>query len=253
MSAPLVFFILGTVDSGRREIVADLMANSLGDTDRPLLVTAQNEPELSGVAQARMQGVAGFRAAQWSWHENSPVRFAPIEIGDATAIFIVADGKRDPVDHMEALHEWLPGSGAELGRIIAVIHCRLGFEHSQLRRWHEACVHFADVVLLNRREGVPNQWVGDFKAWLQKERYPCLVEFVKKSEVANPALLLEPKARRMSLYFDEADEWPDEEDLAEGETIDGDDLLGAVDPYIERFRSGRRARELPDIKKILGS
>lgn len=252
MSAPLVYFFLGATDSGRRDIVADLIGNGLADGARPLLLTSSNEPALPDPARKRLEGVDGFRTAHWSWNENQSGRFAPLDLGDATAVFFITDGQIDPVNQIEALHEWLPGSGAELGRIFAVIHCRLGFEHPPLRRWHEACVHFADVVLLNRREGVPNKWVGDFKTWLQKERFPCLIEFVKKGEVGNPALLLEPQARRMSLYFDDPDEWPDEDELEEGETFAGDDLLGAADPYIERFDSGRRGRELPDIAKILG-
>ena len=31
-----------------------------------------------------------------------------------------------------------------------------------LLAWYDACVHFSDVVLLQRREGVANKWVSDF-------------------------------------------------------------------------------------------
>jgi hypothetical protein len=112
-------------------------------------------------------------------------------------------------------------------------------------------VHFSDVVLLNRREGVPNQWMNEFSARFKKQHMPCLLEFVKNDEVQNPALVLEPQARRISMLFDDADEWAAFEEGDEDELGD-EDMIGGVDPYIEKLATGRRVKQIPNIAKYLG-
>jgi hypothetical protein len=127
-------------------------------------------------------------------------------------------------------------------------------------------VHFSDVVLLSRREGVANKWMSAFRRAFEDQCMPCLFEFVKgDGRVKNPALLLDPAPRRLSQYFD-ASEW-DGLDLADIEIGESDDEDGEtmrpiakteidpddqppVDPYLERKQNGRRAIELPDIRKF---
>ena len=41
-----------------------------------------------------------------------------------------------------------------IARVITIVNCELAEKHSALLAWYEACVHFSDIVLLNRREGV---------------------------------------------------------------------------------------------------
>jgi hypothetical protein len=50
----------------------------------------------------------------------------------------------------------------------------------------------------DRREGVANKWLSDFRAHFDGQFYPCLFELVKGGRVKNPALVLDPLARRMS-------------------------------------------------------
>ena len=97
-------------------------------------------------------------------------------------------------------------------------------------------------MLLNRREGVANKWVKDFEAGYRTQCCPTRFLLVKKGRVANPFEVLEPEARRLSLYFDEhipieADEF--EEDALAEEI--------KPDPYIERLESGHRVYPVPDI------
>jgi hypothetical protein len=83
---------------------------------------------------------------------------------------------------------------------------------------------------------------------------------VKEGRVKNPALLLDPQARRVSQAFDEEQDWVFKN--AEGEEIDEEDITDdeeeevsatpAEDPYFERRLGGRRVKELPDITKYLG-
>jgi len=75
--------------------------------------------------------------------------------------------------------------------------------------------------------------------------------------VDNPLVVLEPQARRISQYFEEA-----EDPLIEGlviETDDGEiddaeadsDDVPPEDPYLARRVGGRRAREIPDVARFI--
>lgn len=141
------------------------------------------------------------------------------------------------------------------------------YEREELIPWFDACVHFSDVVLMNRREDVPNKWFSDYEGRFRKECYPALFDIVKKGRVRNPAEILYPEPRRLSQAFDELSEAAAEEELPDIEFIDeivdetdvaaeagfdddDDESDEAVEPYFERRLSGDRVRRLPDIKKF---
>jgi len=223
--------------------LADLIGDGLGDGDRPaVLLSASEEPN----------AVDGMLPGLSRW---SLVPEAGIEgdfPGDATHVFIVVDGRRNPVDQIEAIKEWLGFRSAEVARVISVVNCQLAEKHPKLFAWFEACIYFSDVVLLNRREGVPNKWIGDFTGKFLGKFYPCLFEFVKEGRVKNPALVLAPVARRMSHVFDEqewiAEDGEDEDEQEEGEEVE---MKPEEDPYFERRTGGRRVHELPNIADYL--
>lgn len=186
------------------------------------------------------------------WRIESGVAIAVVPEG-ATHAFIITDGSADPVDQLEALKDWLASSYAELARVLCVVHCRLLEANPRLFPWYEACVHFSDVVLLNRREGVANKWVSDFQGRFEEKFLPCLFELVRREGVKNPALILTPEARRMSHAFDEP-EWVAEGDDQGEEQEDGEEVevTREVEPYFERRNGGRRVIELPRIAGFLG-
>jgi hypothetical protein len=250
MSKPLVYLVLGPVNSGRRAILSDLLANGLDDDDRPALLVSPGEAPIPSDVGKRLDGVANLITGNWSLDRSHGRLEATVPDG-ATHVFFLSEGHSDPVEQVEALHAWLQEADAEMARVITVINCKLGFEHPELKRWYDACVHFSDVVLLNRREGVPNQWMNEFSSRFKKQHIPCLLEFVKNDEVQNPALILEPQARRISMLFDDEEAWAifdddDSEDLDEGE------VSGREDPYIQKLATGRRVKEIPNIAKFLG-
>lgn len=257
MDLPLAYLFLGPAGSGRRAILADLIAEGLGPDDRPVLLVAAGEKPAPEEVSRRLGGVTNLHVA--AWRLEAGLVAAEIPEG-ATHVFFVSDGRANPVDQVEAFHTWLPTAGLALARIVTVVHCALASEHRELLRWFDACVHFSDVVLLNRREGVPQKWVSEFVARFHKDRLPCLVELVSHDAVGNPARVLAPEARRISMFFDEPGDWPaiegDEEEDEEDEPTevsaeDGGDLIGSADPYVERLPSGRRAKEIPDIARFL--
>lgn len=246
---PLVYLVLGAAGSGRREVLLDLIAGGLEPSDQPLVLLSDREA--TDPADKKLPNVQ-----RWTWRDGALVTPA---LGTASHVFLVADGRGNPVDQVEAFKPWLEANGAELARIIVVVHCQLAEKTPALVAWYEACVHFADVVLLNRREDVPNKWLSDFQNRFKDQFYPCLIEFVKAGRVKNPVLILDPQARRMSHYFDEDIEWvsadgdgsdESDEDIPEGE--EEVEMVPEEDPYLARDAANRRKKIIPDIAKYLG-
>jgi hypothetical protein len=246
---PLLYLILGAAGSGRREVIADLIADGLEPSDHAAVMLPAGEPATP--ADARLPAVS-----RWIWDDG--VILATLPAG-ANRVFFVTDGTRSAVDQIEVFKSWLEAQGGELARVLCVVHTQLATRHPSLLAWYDACVHFSDVVLLNRREGVENKWLSDFLSHFKKQHLPCLFEMVKDGRVKNPALLLEPQARRLSQIFDEEQDLifktADGEEIdEEEETEDSDEEIEAVpaeDPYFARRNGGRRVKELPDIAAIL--
>jgi hypothetical protein len=244
MSSPLIYLILGAVGSGRHELVADLALFGLDPDDQPQLFVAERH-----VGESReLLAKAGeeLSVSPWSMIDgNLQVEVDP----EVTRMFFLSDGRADPVDQVEALKNWLPNTPFELGRVITVVNCQLLNSNARLMRWYDACIHFSDVVLLNKREGLSSKWVPAFRAQLDQNSLPCHLELVKMGRVANPALVLYPEPRRISLVFDDEEHlFSDDDDATDEESV-----TAMVDPYFKRLMSGRRVRELPDITKFLDS
>lgn len=247
---PLLYIILGAAGSGRREVLADLLAGGLEDTDRPAVLLADSEAPSE--FDAKLPGLS-----RWSWKDEFVIATAPV---GATHVFFVVEGRTSPVDQLEALKDWISAQGLELARVLCVVNCQLAEKNSPLLAWYEACTHFADVVLLNRREGVSNKWLSDFRAHFDKQFYPCLFEMVKEGRVKNPALVLDPQARRMSHVFDEEQDWiltnREGDEIDEDEETDDDEDVEVApeqDPYFVRDAAGRRVKKIPAIAQYLAN
>ena len=247
---PLVYLILGAAGSGRREVLADLIDGGLDETDRAAVL-------LSAAETANEAGEAKLpRVARWEWRDGTIAGTLPAE---ATHVFFVTDGTRNPIDQIEVFKPWVEAQGGTVARVLCIVNTQLAEKNPSLLAWFEACVHFADVVLLNKRERVENKWMSNFMAHFKKQYYPCVFEMLKDGRVKNPALVLEPQARRMSHAFDEEQDWiftnsEGEEIDEQEETEDGEEEVEAKpeeDPYFARRMGGRRVKELPDIAKFL--
>jgi hypothetical protein len=248
-----VYFILGTPGSGRRGIVRDLIENGLAEKDRAVVLLAESEAVVP--ADAKLAALPNTEVRRWTWTpaQNAELAELPtVELPADATVFLLADAHASPIDQLEALKPWLQQHGAELARIFCMVDCRLAEKHAVLKQWFAACIHFADVVFLTKREGVANKWLSDFIKVFTDEYFPChFVQVKTKGDLANPALLLDPTPRRVSQYFDEGEtgyeieglETDDEEDEDEE-----DENLLPEEPYFTRDRSGRREKELPDIR-----
>jgi hypothetical protein len=245
---PLVYLILGAVGSGRRAVIADLIEDGLVEGDRAVVLLSDAEP--ADEFDAKLPGLA-----RWNWTGELIEAALPRE---ATHVFFVTDGRTSPVDQAEVFKAWLEAQGGELARVICVVNCQLAEKHPPLLAWYDACVHFSDVVLLNHREGVANKWMSDFQAHFKSRFLPCLFEMVKAGRVKNPAVVLDPQARRMSHVFDAEQDWIFTD--AEGKVIDEDEeaegdeeveVTPEIEPYFERLNGSRRVKEVPDLRKYL--
>jgi hypothetical protein len=244
---PLVYLILGASASGRREILVDL-SKELAAGAQPAVMLAEGEAASSVDAQLPP-------VTRWTFADDHIVGTLP---PGATQVFFIADGRKNPVDQVEVFKPWLEAQGGELARVFTVVNCQFMEKHPPLLAWIEACVHFSDVVLLNRREGVENKWVSAFLAHFQDQFLPCLFEMVRQGRVKNPALVLEPQARRMSHVFDGEATWiftnAEGEEIDEQDEVDDEDEVEAApeeEPYFARDAAGRRQKKLPDIAKFL--
>lgn len=245
---PLVYLILGAAGSGRRAVLADLLEDGLAPGDRPAVMLAASEA--AAEMEAKLPALT-----RWTWTGEVIEGALPPE---ATHIFFLAEGRTNPVEQIEVFVAWLQAQGGQLGRVFTVVNCQLAAKEPALLAWYEACIHFSDIVLLNRREGVENKWMSDFQGHFKKQFVPALFEFVKDGHVKNPALVLDPQARRMSHVFDEEQDWVFT--TTEGEIIDEDDesegeqeveAAPEEEPYFARDAAGRRVKRLPEIAKYL--
>ena len=238
------YIILGLTGSGRREILADLVINGL-EGDARVYLTAEfdgtNEPPmppLPGV-DYRCWGVAGGMVSLES-PETAP-----------ETVFLLTNGRENPVDQMEILAALLPRVGWEVARVLTVVNCALLERHAALYEWYKACIHFSDVALLTCREKVKANWLRKFANAHREAHNPCLLESVTSGRLENAPRVLVHEARRLSMIFDDTDPLDDMEFDENNLPDEPFDLVGKPDPYLERAPNGTRRIQLPDISYYL--
>lgn len=262
MQKPLAYLILGTPGSGRRELLADMIAESFDPEE--LVACLLSEAETASPSDDRLGSLS-----HWKWTADHQIEASLPE--GCTTVFFVTNGLANPVDQLEAFRTWLKANDCELGRILCVVDSSLAYANPAALAWFDACIHFSDVILLAKRDGVPNKWMSDFIGRYEGQCYPCLFELVRKGRVKNPAAILDPQARRISLAFEEieddssiisknADDFIEtsEDEELDDDQLDGgpspededDDDLPAEDPYFLRKTGGARVRPIPDITQF---
>jgi len=231
--------------------VRDLIDNGFDAHDQTVVLLAASEA--ADPADTKLAARAKTEIRRWEW--KAP-ELPPMDLPAGAAVFFLADSHASPIDQLEALKPWLLQQGAELARVFCMVDCQLAEKHPVLKQWFAACIHFADVVFLTRREGVANKWLSDFIGLFKGEYFPChFIQVKTKGDLANPALLLDPTPRRVTQYFDEGETSYEIEGLETDDEVDEadeeDENLLPEEPYFKRDRSGRREKELPDIRSFI--
>lgn len=241
-STPLVYLVFGAPNSGRREVIFDLIDGGI-QKDQQVLYFRPNE-EAACPHDEQIEALENVSVVDWQL-KDCKVTHGQITAAPEKIIFI-ASGTADPADCAEALKAWTDHNNCKIARLLTVVNCGLLKAQPQTQAWFDACIHFSDIVLLNRREGVDNKWIKDVETAHKKAHNPARILLVKKGRVSNPAEVLDPEPRRLSLYFDEL--IPIEDDEFEDEH-QPDDLK--PDRYIERLENGQRAKPVQDISQFL--
>ena len=231
------YLVYGTDDSDRRAIIHDLLCHLNPNSPR-LFFTPGGAASSSW--DAAIADIPQVEVVSWELKKQT-VQHAAISAA-ADAVIFLAPGNANPADVAEAFKAWCDHNHCFIARILTIIDCQRLMARPRNQAWIDACVHFSDVVLLNRRQQVPNAWIQQLQAHYKKAYYPAHFILVKKHRVPNPAQVLTPEARRLSLYFDQL--IAIEEDGLDPEE-QPEDLK--EDPYIERLASGRRARPIPEL------
>lgn len=249
MSTSVAFyFILGTPGSGRRNLVLDLIENGLAADEPALVLVAAGEP--ADAADEKLAARANVELRRWTWNGTElPEQQLPAQ-GN---VFFLADSRGDAMTQLELLKPWLAAHAIELARVFTVVDCQFAEKHAPLAPWFDACIYFSDVVFLTRREGVANKWLSAFIRRYEDQAYPAHFIQVKKGGLPNPAIVLDPTPRRVAQYFEEFEDLSGieiETDDDEEESEEDSDLP-KPEPYFERNRSGRRVKELPDLRNYL--
>jgi hypothetical protein len=243
-----VYFILGTPGSGRRAVMRDLIENGLAAEEKALVLLADREA--ADPADEKLAALANAEVRRWTWTEPA---LPQVEGLAGATVFFIADSLASPMDQLEALKPWLEEHGATLARVFCVVDCQLAEKQPVLRQWFDACIHFADVVFLTRREGLANKWLSDFISHFKDQHFPChFVQVKTKGDLTTPLVWLDPTARRVSQYFDEGESYVIEGLETDDEEDDEEDTgLLPPEPYFVRLTSGRRDKELPDLRDYL--
>lgn len=240
-----IYYILGTPQSGRKELVYDLVKTGLAETSKALVLLPSTEshpnPLLNSLPNTQIQ----------SWELRETTIVAEALNDDWDTLFFISEGTANPVDQIEAFSLWLKPYPWKLTRVFTVLDCHLVHNQPPLLPWVHACVHFSDVVFLNFQNKAQPKGFKEFLKILQQKYPPCLFETLHKGCVHNPARVLYPEARRLSHLFDDLDPIDtldiNEEELPEGSFV----LEVALDPYLERLPSGQRRLPIPDINDYL--
>ena len=234
--SPKVYLILGPNGSGRRALLADFVDSLESESS---VLYFKHRDEIINDYDSPLESLNAVSTVFWSV-EGSKIKHESISVSPSS-IFFIAPASIDLADVMEGLKGWLSKNDCQLTRIITVIDCKSLCENNSQNSWYEAAVHFSDMVLLNRREGVSEKWIKDMVTEKKKHFHPTRFELVKKNRVNNPIDVLDSQTYRTSLFFD--DLIPIEEDEFE-------DLLPEdrrIDPYIERLESGKRRKIISQI------
>lgn len=237
------YILLGTQNSGRREILFNLLE---GETEKTIVLI--NEKENTHDNDQKLATLKNTQLLKWNFINNE-LQLPTIPQENETTqpnLFLILSSKEDLIDQIEATKYYLDNRPEfQLAKIISVIDCQLAYKHEDLLPYFKAIIYFSDYILLNRRENVPDKWTTDFIKFFKKESYPCYFELIKKNKVHNPALILNPEARRISHAFDNLDPIDllefDEDHLPE----EPFDLKKPLDPYFQKDPEGRRIIQLP--------
>lgn len=264
-----MYIIIGTKDSGRREVLFNFIYEAERFDDIQIFIA---NDESKNEFEEKLSGLTHVKISRYAAQDLQEILEADYaEKNDQT--FLLLNSQEDLLGQIDTVAETLPQSPNTLDRILFVMDCDLAMREPKLKRWFQAATYFADCVLLNKRTNVNPGWMRDWLEPFQKECYPCLFVYVKKGRVENPELVLSQSVLRMTLAFEDdyqSDQhkiaWTsldndqtldDETSFTESGDIDDDSMDADAedsipeDPFLAKHLNGDFKVRLPDPNKFL--
>ena len=225
-----IYLFLGASTAEREAILADIIRNGLSLDTEVCVYAPENSIEILKEHKHFQNRLEQTHFVPFSV-EESHVTLESTNLPACTSFFLT-DGSTSPADQIEAFSQWLRQSNYKLASVITIVDCKQVLDHTELKQWYDACIHFSDSVLLTNRNDVPQQWIKEFIEHYSKTlRYPCPFVYVKKNHISNPTEILDAPTRRISMLFetdiDIYDELPEDEDEYPDEPFD---LIQKDDP-----------------------
>lgn len=238
-----LYLILGTSNSGRREILFDLIQNSSDSNFTQYIILINKNESLNPINQ-KLQALPNTHLIEWEFNNNQ-LLIPNFETYPNNKIFLILSSKENLINQIEALKNWLPNHPSlSLARILFTLDCQLAYKNPESLSWFDAIIHFSDYIFLTHREGISEKWINDYIKSSEKDHFPCIFEKIRTYQVHNPDVALNPEARRMSHLFDELDAI-DTLEINENELPDEPfDLKIKDDPYLQRDSEGNRVIKL---------
>ena len=162
---PQVYLIYGISDSGRREVIFDLIESGIDHDKTVLYFRPEEEPCCS--FDKKLEALENVSVVTWKLSATT-IKHEPVKASPQKVIFL-APGNCNAADVAEALKKWMNGNQCQIARIVTVVHCAFLSQNMNALPWFDACIHFSDVILLNRRENVSNKWIKDFESSYRKQ------------------------------------------------------------------------------------
>jgi len=248
MSIPL-YLVLGSQSSGRRGVCLDVINRALNETDFCTVFVSENEKPSESDRQIASSSQGGF--VRYKSAEDAFEKLQALDENKISHIFYLTDSTKNLADEIESVKNFFDSPNLRLAAIWGVIDCNMLSQFpEETQPYADALSHFADSLLLSRRENLNGRTVADIIARYEKQCKPHNYFYVNpKLKVDKPIELMIEEARRISMLFDDFDPIDeldiDEDDLPE----EPFSLERKPDPYMERLPNGARMRPIPDVSE----
>ncbi|HCJ11935.1 MAG: hypothetical protein A2Y14_00750 [Verrucomicrobia bacterium GWF2_51_19] len=219
------FLILGMASSGREKVLYNLLIGAFDASDKVLVCMGKSEdPFYKKIRELPFVTVRDV---------DDPLTDA----NDFNSLFLMAPAEVNLLTFLEAFSQKWKQLALPLTRILSVVDCeRLARDED--KPYYEVVEHFSDVLLLNKHEKTPSQWLHAYEESFAHRHLPCIVERVKNGAVASVSVILDNEPRRMTHFFDDIDAL-DSMDLDADNVPDEPFVIEhKLDPYFEKNLTG---------------
>lgn len=242
------YLILGTLFSGRRAAVCDMLSRGIYGEPRTSVLISSNE------AKSEFDEKLSSMACVENFSDFDDAKLKVEEmLSTSDVLFYFADSQKNLIDEIENFKSLCDSGYLKLVRIIGVFDCALySKKFDEVKEYYDAISHFSDCVLLSNRSGVKNGEIKKIKSRYEENYVPHIFQLeMKDGTLENPSMILVDEARRISMAFDDYD--PIDEIELDEDTLPEEPFTieKKEDPYFVRLENGTRAKSIPNILEIL--